>query len=179
MTSASNRAGPAIAFVLVGVLCISLNDMLIKQLSSGYPLHQIVFFRSFVAIMVSLVFLRFEGGLAALRTALAQAPVPRPPGPTTANCMVLSSAAKTCGSVTPASALASLVPVENAAMPERTVIQWDKDDLEALGLLRRDPAIRHWPHVQQQVAALADPADPGRPAHSHRGHGFATLRPHP
>ncbi|MDG1352308.1 MAG: DMT family transporter [Sulfitobacter sp.] len=68
MTSASNRAGPAIAFVLVGVLCISLNDMLIKQLSSGYPLHQIVFFRSFVAIMVSLVFLRFEGGLAALRT---------------------------------------------------------------------------------------------------------------
>ena len=23
-----------------------------------------------------------------------------------------------------------LVPVENAAMPERTIIQWDKDDLE-------------------------------------------------
>jgi error-prone DNA polymerase len=31
-----------------------------------------------------------------------------------------------------------LVPVENAAMPERTVIQWDKDDLEALGLLKVD-----------------------------------------
>ena len=28
-----------------------------------------------------------------------------------------------------------LVPVENAAMPERTIIQWDKDDLEALSLL--------------------------------------------
>jgi error-prone DNA polymerase len=35
-------------------------------------------------------------------------------------------------------ALAQLVPVENAAMPERTVIQWDKDDLEALGLLKID-----------------------------------------
>src|SRR4029079_171104 len=34
--------------------------------------------------------------------------------------------------------LAELVPVENAAMPRRTVIQWDKDDLEALGLLKVD-----------------------------------------
>ncbi|MDN5863469.1 MAG: PHP domain-containing protein, partial [Salinisphaera sp.] len=34
--------------------------------------------------------------------------------------------------------LARLVPVENAAMPERTVIQWEKDDLEALGLLKVD-----------------------------------------
>jgi error-prone DNA polymerase len=35
-------------------------------------------------------------------------------------------------------ALAEMVPVENAAMPARTVIQWDKDDLEALGLLKVD-----------------------------------------
>ncbi|MCS6947279.1 MAG: error-prone DNA polymerase, partial [Steroidobacteraceae bacterium] len=35
-------------------------------------------------------------------------------------------------------ALAELVPVENAAMPERTVIQWDKDDLDELGLLKVD-----------------------------------------
>jgi error-prone DNA polymerase len=34
--------------------------------------------------------------------------------------------------------LAGLVPTENAAMPDRTVIQWDKDDLEALGLLKVD-----------------------------------------
>lgn len=34
--------------------------------------------------------------------------------------------------------LTRLVPVENAAMPERTVIQWDKDDLERLGLLKVD-----------------------------------------
>ena len=34
--------------------------------------------------------------------------------------------------------LHQLVPIENAAMPERTVIQWDKDDLHALGLLKVD-----------------------------------------
>jgi len=35
-------------------------------------------------------------------------------------------------------ALDQLVPIENAAMPDRTVIQWDKDDLDALGLLKID-----------------------------------------
>jgi DNA-directed DNA polymerase III PolC len=34
--------------------------------------------------------------------------------------------------------LDELVPIENATMPERTVIQWDKDDLDALGLLKVD-----------------------------------------
>ena len=34
--------------------------------------------------------------------------------------------------------LHELVPVENAAMPDRTVIQWDKDDLDTLGLLKVD-----------------------------------------
>jgi error-prone DNA polymerase len=34
--------------------------------------------------------------------------------------------------------LSHLVPIENAAMAERTIIQWDKDDLDALGLLKVD-----------------------------------------
>ena len=34
--------------------------------------------------------------------------------------------------------LETLVPVENASMAERTVIQWDKDDLDAVGLLKVD-----------------------------------------
>jgi error-prone DNA polymerase len=34
--------------------------------------------------------------------------------------------------------LSELVPVENATMPDRTVIQWDKDDLEDLKLLKVD-----------------------------------------
>lgn len=32
----------------------------------------------------------------------------------------------------------NLVPIENATMPERTVIQWDKDDVENLGLFKVD-----------------------------------------
>ena len=34
--------------------------------------------------------------------------------------------------------LTRLVPVENAAMPDRSIIQWDKDDLDAVGLLKVD-----------------------------------------
>ena len=34
--------------------------------------------------------------------------------------------------------LCELVPIENAAMPGRTVIQWNKDDLDALGILKVD-----------------------------------------
>jgi error-prone DNA polymerase len=34
--------------------------------------------------------------------------------------------------------LSRLVPVENAAMEERSIIQWDKDDLDAMGLLKVD-----------------------------------------
>ena len=35
-------------------------------------------------------------------------------------------------------ALEELVPIENATMPNRTVVQWDKDDLNDLGLLKVD-----------------------------------------
>jgi error-prone DNA polymerase len=34
--------------------------------------------------------------------------------------------------------LCELVPLENAAMPDRTVIEWDKDDLDSLGILKVD-----------------------------------------
>jgi error-prone DNA polymerase len=34
--------------------------------------------------------------------------------------------------------LCELVPIENASMPGRTVIQWDKDDLDELGILKVD-----------------------------------------
>ncbi len=35
-------------------------------------------------------------------------------------------------------ALCALVPIENATMPGRTVIEWDKNDLDALGILKVD-----------------------------------------
>ena len=34
--------------------------------------------------------------------------------------------------------LSTVVPVENASMPERTIIQWDKDDLETMRMLKVD-----------------------------------------
>jgi len=34
--------------------------------------------------------------------------------------------------------LCESVPIENAAMPDRTVIEWDKDDLDAMGMLKVD-----------------------------------------
>lgn len=63
-------SGPSagIAFILVGMLFISVNDMLIKQMSGGYPLHQMVFVRSAIGICISLVLVQFEGGWAILRT---------------------------------------------------------------------------------------------------------------
>ncbi len=44
----------------------------------------------------------------------------------------------TGGFVLTAGPLARMVPIENASMVDRTVIQWDKDDLDALGLLKVD-----------------------------------------
>ncbi|MEM6504021.1 MAG: error-prone DNA polymerase [Planctomycetota bacterium] len=34
--------------------------------------------------------------------------------------------------------LCESVPIENAAMPDRTIIEWDKDDIEAVGMLKVD-----------------------------------------
>ncbi len=42
------------------------------------------------------------------------------------------------GFIISAGPLSELVPIENASMADRTVIQWDKNDLESLGLLKVD-----------------------------------------
>jgi len=42
------------------------------------------------------------------------------------------------GFVVTRSRLSEVVPIENAAMPERTMIEWDKDDLDSLGILKID-----------------------------------------
>ncbi len=34
--------------------------------------------------------------------------------------------------------LCEMVPIENAAMPDRTIIEWDKDDVDAMGMLKVD-----------------------------------------
>ena len=69
MTSTTrNHAARGIAFILVGMIGISVNDMMIKHLSGGYPLHQMVFTRSAIGIFFSLLLVQAEGGLGILRT---------------------------------------------------------------------------------------------------------------
>ena len=53
--------------------------------------------------------------------------------------------------------LSQLVPIENAAMAERTVIQWEKDDLEALGLLKIDVlALGMLSAIRKALALISD-----------------------
>ncbi|MEP6886429.1 MAG: error-prone DNA polymerase, partial [Gammaproteobacteria bacterium] len=59
--------------------------------------------------------------------------------------------------------LDELVPIENAAMPDRTVIEWDKDDLDALGLLKVDVLGLGMLSAIRRAFDLIN--DFGRPAH--------------
>jgi len=53
--------------------------------------------------------------------------------------------------------LSRLVPVENAAMADRSVIQWDKDDLDALGLLKVDVlALGMLSAIRRALALVSD-----------------------
>jgi S-adenosylmethionine uptake transporter len=57
-----------ILLIILGMTCITVNDMMIKLLSGGYPLHQMVFLRSAIGICFSLTFVQMEGGFRILRT---------------------------------------------------------------------------------------------------------------
>ncbi len=54
--------------IVMGMVVLSLQDSLIKWMSSDYPLHQIVFIRSCIAIVVTVYFAHLEGGIHLLRT---------------------------------------------------------------------------------------------------------------
>jgi S-adenosylmethionine uptake transporter len=57
-----------IVLAFAGIFAFSLQDIAIKWISEGYPVHEIVFVRSLVAILPILLIAHLEGGLAALRT---------------------------------------------------------------------------------------------------------------
>ncbi len=62
-------ASAPILFALGGAAILSLNDMAIKFLSGGYPLHQVILIRSLIAITVILCFMGATGtGYRQLRT---------------------------------------------------------------------------------------------------------------
>ena len=66
--AAQNASGLGIAFIVAGMVSISVNDMLIKELSGDYPLHQMVFVRSAIGILFSLIIVQMEGGWQILKT---------------------------------------------------------------------------------------------------------------
>ena len=47
-----------------------------------------------------------------------------------------------------------MVPVENAAMPDRTVIEWDKDDIDSLGLMKVDILALGMLHAIQRAMTM-------------------------
>ncbi len=57
-----------IAFIIAGIFVFSLQDVVIKWISHGYSVHQIVFIRSVVAIPIIFLIVHLEGGLSTLRT---------------------------------------------------------------------------------------------------------------
>ena len=63
-----NNPALGIALILIAICAISINDMLIKFLSGGYPLHQMVFTRSVIGILFSLIIVQLEGGWSILHT---------------------------------------------------------------------------------------------------------------
>ncbi|MGR3314052.1 DMT family transporter [Roseovarius indicus] len=70
MTGIARLQNPSagIGFILLAIVALSANDVLIKFLSGGYPLHQMVFCRSAIGILFSIVLLQLEGGWKLLRT---------------------------------------------------------------------------------------------------------------
>jgi S-adenosylmethionine uptake transporter len=63
-----DRPGLGIIFILAGTIAISLNDLLIKYLSGGYPLHQMIFIRAVIGLGFTLALVQLEGGWRILRT---------------------------------------------------------------------------------------------------------------
>jgi len=69
MSTRSHNPAAGIGFILLAMFAISINDTLIKFLSGGYPLHQMVFTRSAIGIVFSLLLVQWEGGWRILKTA--------------------------------------------------------------------------------------------------------------
>ncbi|WP_425100327.1 DMT family transporter [Tropicibacter sp. S64] len=65
---APDRPALGILLICLGVLAMSVNDLLIKVLSGGYPLHQMVFVHSAIALLFTFVLVMAEGGPRILRT---------------------------------------------------------------------------------------------------------------
>ena len=58
----ANRNLWGVGFLLIGILIFSLQDIAVKWIGGDYPVLEIVSFRSLVALPLTLLFFRYEGG---------------------------------------------------------------------------------------------------------------------
>ena len=68
ITYPRNNTTYGILLVSFGIFLFSLQDVIVKQISDGYPVHQIVFLRSVVALGLLLTMMWQRGALATLKT---------------------------------------------------------------------------------------------------------------
>ena len=50
-----------ILFMTLAMLCLSVNDVLVKGLSSAYPIWEVIFFRAFSGVIISFILIFFFG----------------------------------------------------------------------------------------------------------------------
>ena len=50
-----------IIFMTLAMFCLSVNDVLVKGLSTAYPIWEVIFFRAFSGVIVSIILLFFFG----------------------------------------------------------------------------------------------------------------------
>jgi drug/metabolite transporter (DMT)-like permease len=68
-SNSSNNIVLGVSCAVGAAFCFTINDVTIKFMSGDYPLHEIVFMRATVAIIVTLaIFIPLEGGLKNLKT---------------------------------------------------------------------------------------------------------------
>ena len=58
----ANRNLLGVGFLLIGILIFSLQDIAVKWMGGSYPVLEIVIFRSLIALPLTLLFFRYEGG---------------------------------------------------------------------------------------------------------------------
>jgi S-adenosylmethionine uptake transporter len=57
----------AVAIMALGKFLFAIQDVIIKEMSGGYPVHQILVIRGAVAVPLLLMLIHFRGGLGILR----------------------------------------------------------------------------------------------------------------
>jgi len=64
-----HKTGLGIAYLIAGISVFSVQDLILKLISGGYPLYQAMLIRGLTSIPFLLVFAQFDGGIRSLFTA--------------------------------------------------------------------------------------------------------------